>query len=226
MTASTALRRRSHETWLSRRYTTLAGELAGAGHFADALACQSMADVHRVSAVLWTRASSAHDPVETFFDLASQVMRTVIGIAPRDAVDPAQALASMRAALAGALEGFNLPISFTAPPWLTRSPLVQTEQWRRAVLGEAQWKDYVDSTLARAGEQNDPERAAGAVMAYLVQIAGAAGDESMMTATARWLLISSEVDPESDVDLLTAARKVLGAVEWVRMAPIRTLLGL
>lgn len=226
MTATTAMRRRGHDTWLARRYTTLAAELAAARRYSDALACQVMADSHRVSSILWSRASVSHDAVSTFFDLASQVMGTVVDITPRSTTSPADTLAATRAAFESALEDFNLPVNFSPPAWVDRVPeQMDPLEWSRAVLGDLTWQEYVESMLARGAQMPVPQRPAYAIMAYLVQIAGASGDVTMMSATARWLLISSEADPDGGVSLLDAARKVLGPVEWVRMTPLRTLIG-
>lgn len=225
MTASTAMRRRSHDTWLTRRYSVLAAELAAAGRWADALACQVMSDTHRVSAVLWSRASVSHDTVGTYFELASQVMSTVVDIAP-SAVAPADSLRSLRAAFEGALEDFNLPINFTTPAWIATAPDIAPDEWARSTLGSSAWPDAVESMLLRGSEGPAADRPALCVMAYLVKVAGSAGDLTMMSAVARWLLISSEEDPQGGVTLLDAAKKVLGPVEWVRMEPLRALLGL
>lgn len=226
MTVSVVMGRRRYDTWLTRRYSILAAELAAAERWSDALACQVMSDTHRVSAVLWSRASVAHDMVGTYFELASQVMGTVVDITPRNLAGPAASLRALRAAFEGALEDFNLPISFTMPAWVENAPDIEPDEWSRSTLGSAEWPDAVESMLLRASEGPAAERPALCVMAYLVKVAGSAGDLTMMSAVARWLLISSEEDPQGGVTLLDAAKKVLGPVEWVRMEPLRALLDL
>lgn len=190
-----------------------------------ALACQWVGDVNRVVAALWARAEATADPYSQFFALAEQVLTAADHVAAGiDAGRSAPVLIfELRAAFAKACAAADVRLVFPQAPHLTslRGP-VDLAAMRDKILGGSDPQEFVAGRIASAAAFDGEVNALRfALDAYIVDVATRTGDSLLVTAAARLIALNESAPRETATltDLTSAAKRILGPIEWVRLQP-------
>jgi len=209
----------------SARYSELSRQLALRGDAPAALATQVSADTHKVMAGLWLKASGAHNPLGAFMAMASKVVRPMLPLGG-GTDDVATVVDAVRSAWATSLRPLNVPTFFSPLEHLIRLGPVGEEQVRHRMVGDAATRDFLARTSADV--RADPTRLDLVVQVHLVRMAEQVGDDALVSALARWLLVQSMVDPAKGggpAAVAAAAAEALGPVEMIRLQATRRELG-
>ena len=198
---------------------------ARAGEATTAVACQWVADVYRVVSALWAAAGVSPDPHQEFFQLAERVLTAADRVVVVEGACALDVLAGLRGAFTEACAPVNVLVVFPAATHLASLPApVQLGALRGQLLGGATPADFVRGRLEAAQATAGVGALRFALDAYLVDVAEHAGDLMMLTAAARIVALNDGAPRDTaDVHTLTeTAKRVLGAVEWVRLQPYLT----
>lgn len=220
---------RAQETAAAALFARSSVGRADAGDANSAVACQWVSDVHRVSAALWNRAGTAEDPYQEFFALAEQVLTSADRVGVEEGITAAVLVADLRAAFARACVAMNLPLVFPPAPHLAHfTGAMDLSALRGQILGAMQPEEFVSARIsAGTGFDGEVNALRFALDAYVVDVAARTGDHMMLTAVARIIALNDSA-PRSTAtlpELVSAARAVLGPVEWVRLLPYLAQVG-
>lgn len=185
-----------------------------------ATSSQLAADMHRVLAAVWGKASASMDPETTFFRLASTATEQAALVPPPPNATVAELIASTRAHWSGALSGLNVPIVFPSTVLRTEQAVPDWARARTAFLHQMTPQQYVQARLAQRDQFTGARRVLAATDAYLVTAAMNAGDHALVTVYARRARLATTLNADmSAEDALVVVTEALGPVEMVRAEP-------
>lgn len=217
MSGYDASARRKHHLWLAGQYGQLSRSLAAGGETAAAVACQLTGDSHRAIAALWGKASSAPQPRDAFFDLASDAMWGMARSVRPPTMQARGLVERMRRAWQRGLEPLNVPVFFPPPDHLPYEEPVIPASWARQVLSGLDWREWVQRARSARLDGGSGDAVRAGVLGAMVETAGRLGDDEMLTVAACWRLICALAHEDSVDELLRTTREVLGPVAWTRV---------
>ena len=223
--AATPVQLRTEAADIANLLTASSARHARAGEATTAVACQWVADVYRVAGALWATAGASPDPHQEFFQLAERVLTAADRVQIVESACALDVLTELRGAFADACAPVNVLVVFPAATHLASlSTPVQLGALRSQLLGGVEPADFVRGRLEAARSSAGVGALRFALDAYLVDVAEHAGDVMMLTAAARIVALNDGAPRDTaDLDTLTmTARRVLGAIEWVRLQPYLT----
>lgn len=219
---ATADEMRAHAAKVAATLTDASAGRAQVGDATTALACQWVADVHRVAAALWNRAGVTPDPHGAFFDLAEKVLSGASTVDIGAGAPASVLLAEVRAVFSQSCAALNVPLVFPPATHLgTLYTPVDLRSMREQILRGTDPAGFVEGRLTQARTVRGAAAVQLAVDAYVVDVAVRTGDDLLLTAAARMIALAVTAPADSgDVPaVIAAAQALLGPVEWVRVQP-------
>lgn len=208
--------RRAFDAQAAIRFAELSRERAAQGDGPGALAAQVASDTHKVVSSLWSKAAAASDPAAAFFAMATQVMRPMLRMDGAE-TSAKETIEALRNGWTASMRGLNTPMFFSPIHHLADIREVTPQKLRSAMIGDATLDGFLAAARAKVAAGHGGRTAFGAaIQAHLVSLADQVGDQSLMSALARWQLVQQTAG--ADGDILEAAHDVLGPVEWVRLS--------
>ncbi len=222
---ASAEQRRQHANYAAGVLSAAASRRTSPTDRPIGVSCAWASDMMRVQAALWTRAGAQADPEGTFFTYADRVLRAAASATP----SASGLLERAREAYTGAAMMLNVPLVLPRTEGLSDLTDVDLTGLPALVTGGRDPSEFVPATVMQAANRNlNPVvRTRMVLHAYLVDVAHRTGDTLMVSAAARLAALDDLTGNLSDPHaILTAAVRLLGPIEEVRLRPYLRQAGL